>query len=98
MSSHSGLDKFVNTSFVRNRAPTGGALHLAGTASLYGCLFEENVSDEGGGPAVFNLKAISEQRNSSFSRNAFGCDSEAFLQFDNKVSQHAGLFAYRCFR
>ena len=67
--SASGQDKFVNTSFVRNSAGVGGALRLAGTASVENCSFLENFSGDGGGPVVSNIGVVSKITGSSFRDN-----------------------------
>lgn len=79
--SASGQDKFVNTTFVRNSAGVGGALRLAGTASVENCSFLENFSGYGGGSVVSNIGVVSKMTRSSFRDNVFYCDPEAFLSF-----------------
>ncbi|CAM9586626.1 unnamed protein product, partial [Laminaria digitata] len=64
-----GPDYIFNTSFVRNTARVGGALRLAGMASLDNCDFVENTSDEGEGPAASNIGYISNFSKSSFVDN-----------------------------
>lgn len=82
--SASGQDRFVNTSFVMNSAGVGGALRLAGTASVENCLFLENFSGDGGGPVVSNIGVVSNISGTSFRDNVFYCDPGEFLSF-NKV-------------
>ena len=76
-----GHDVFFNSSFIGNRAKVGGALQLAGSASLDRCSFKDNVSGVGGGPAVSNIGSISGVSNSSFVRNVFSCELGTFLTF-----------------
>ncbi|CAN0137715.1 unnamed protein product, partial [Ectocarpus fasciculatus] len=79
--SASGQDLFEDTVFSGNQAVTGGALRLAGRASLENCSFVENVSDEGEGAAVSNVGVISEISNTSFSGNVFNCAPDTFLNY-----------------
>lgn len=72
---------FVNTMFVNNVARSGGALQLAGTASIIICLFEGNVADSGGGPAAYNIGYISELINNTVINNIPSCETEYFLNF-----------------
>ena len=44
--STAGVDEIIDTGFTRNIARVGGALRLAGKASIKGCSFEENVAAE----------------------------------------------------
>ena len=76
-----GQDAFFNSSFIGNRAKVGGALQLAGSASIDYCSFKDNVSGVGGGPAVSNIGSISGVSNSSFVRNILSCDQGTFLTF-----------------
>eukprot|EP00903_Cladosiphon_okamuranus_P011652 g10960.t1 len=78
--SGSGVDMFINTLFEHNSAAQGGALRLAGSASVQNCTFLENVSDGRGGAAVLNIGHLSVS-NSSFRDNAFNCEIEEFLDF-----------------
>lgn len=80
--SASGQDAFHNTTFEGNEARVGGALRLAGIASIDSCFFEENVSELGGGPAVFNNAYISSVANSYFYHNVFKCGAQEFLYFN----------------
>ena len=82
--SASGQDLFNSTTFVGNKARVGGALRLAGKASVVNCSFIENISDLGGGPAVSNVGYISNVSNSYFRGNVFDCEAEMILDF--KVS------------
>ena len=82
--SASGQDLFNRTTFVDNKARVGGALRLAGKASVVNCSFIENVSDLGGGPAVSNVGYIYNVSISYFRGNVFDCEAEMFLDF--KVS------------
>ena len=59
VSSAAGQDMFVNTTFVHNVAGNGGALQLASTASIIGCLFEDNAAYSEGGPVVSNIGYLS---------------------------------------
>ncbi|CAB1114887.1 unnamed protein product [Ectocarpus sp. CCAP 1310/34] len=79
--SASGQDLFEDTVFRGNQAVTGGALRLAGRASLENCSFVENLSDEGEGAAVSNVGIISEISNTSFSGNVFNCAPDTFLNY-----------------
>lgn len=77
-----GQDVFVDCLFKNNQAGTGGALRLAGTATLENCSFVENVSEDGGGAAVSNIGSISKMDNISYRGNVFSCDSGMFLDFN----------------
>lgn len=77
----SGRDTFIDTSFVHNSAGVGGALRLAGEASLDNCSFVENISDEDGGPAVSNIGFISNVSFTSFRENKFVCNVQHFFTF-----------------
>ena len=79
--SASGLDVFANTFFEGNVAKMGGALRLAGKASIDNCSFTDNVSALGGGPAVSNVGLISNITASNFHHNVFNCEPHAFLDF-----------------
>ena len=79
--SASGQDVFTNTLFKGNVAKIGGALRLAGKASVDNCSFNDNVSETGGGPAISNVGFISEVTNSTFHHNAFNCEPMTFLDF-----------------
>lgn len=74
-----GIDAIIDTVFIRNIARVGGALRLAGKASIEGCSFEENVAALEGGPAVHNIGYISEMSNCHFNGNVFDCKEGAFL-------------------
>eukprot|EP00903_Cladosiphon_okamuranus_P013951 g12975.t1 len=81
--SASGHDAFVGSVFQGNMAGTsGGALRLAGTASVDNCSFEENVSNDGGGAALSNIGVISKMENASFRGNVFACPPGMFLGFN----------------
>ena len=80
--SASGEDAFLRTIFKGNQATLGGALRLAGTASVDGCSFDDSVSELGGRPAVSNVGCMSNVTNSSFKNDVFGCDSQTFLDFN----------------
>ncbi|CAN0496731.1 unnamed protein product, partial [Scytosiphon promiscuus] len=67
--SGAGLDIFSNTLFKGNRAGVGGALRLAGVASIDNCSFVENTSDDEQGPAVSNIGIISSISNATFAHN-----------------------------
>eukprot|EP00903_Cladosiphon_okamuranus_P013950 g12974.t1 len=81
--SASGHDAFVGSVFQGNMAGTsGGALRLAGTASVGNCSFEENISNDGGGAALSNIGVISKMENASFRGNVFACPPGMFLGFN----------------
>ena len=80
--SAAGQDIFNNTLFKGNEARAGGALRLGGSASIDNCLFEENISELGEGPAVSNVGYLSSVTNSIFLDNAFNCDPQTFLDFN----------------
>eukprot|EP00752_Nemacystus_decipiens_P008479 g7576.t1 len=80
--SAAGQDTYVRDFFEGNKAGTGGALRLAGTASMENCSFLENVSDAGEGAAVSNIGFISEMSDIFFSGNAFDCQPGTFLDFN----------------
>ena len=86
--SASGEDAFLRTIFKGNQATLGGALRLAGTASVDNCSFDDNVSELGGGPAVSNVGYMSNVTNSSFKNNVFSCDSQTFLDFNVKSASY----------
>lgn len=83
--SAAGQDAYIGSLFEGNQAGAGGALRLAGTASVDKCSFVENISGDGGGAAVSNIGFISNMANVSFSGNAFDCQPGTFLDF--KVSR-----------
>lgn len=83
-----GHDSLISSVFEGNSAGTGGALRLAGTASVYNCSFVENVSADGGGAAVSNIGFISTMEGIAFSGNAFDCQEGTFLDF-KKVGRDA---------
>ena len=83
--SAAGQDAYLGNFFEGNRAGTGGALRLAGTASVDNCSFVENVSDDGGGAAVSNIGFVSRMANVSFSGNVFDCAPGTFLDFNVSV-------------
>lgn len=85
MHTAAGQDILTNTSFVENKAGTGGALRLAGTAALDNCSFIDNVSDEESGAAVSNIGYISSMMDNSFRGNVYNCEPGTFLNF-NEVS------------
>lgn len=81
--SASGYDAFVGSVFQGNMAGTsGGALRLAGTASVDNCSFEENVSNDVGGAALSNIGVISKMKNVSFTGNVFACPPGKYLDFN----------------
>eukprot|EP00752_Nemacystus_decipiens_P002289 g2167.t1 len=80
--SAAGQDAYRGSLFERNKAGTGGALRLAGTASVDDCSFVENASDDGEGAAVSNIGFISSMSNATFSGNVFDCEPGTFLDFD----------------
>ena len=79
--SASGKDIFIDTLFKGNKAGVGGALRLAGTASVKNCFFYENLSDLGGGPAVSNIGYMTNVTNCLFNDNIFDCENQTFLDF-----------------
>ena len=86
--SASGHDSFVGSVFQGNMAGTsGGALRLAGTASVDNCSFVENVSSDGDGSAVSNIGVISKMENASFRDNIFACPTGMFLDFNAVCSK-----------
>ena len=84
--SASGKDAFIGTVFERNSALLGGALRLAGEASVDNCSFIDNVSQPGGGPAVFNVGTMSTDAGIYFNGNVFSCENQTFLNFKVSVS------------
>ena len=80
----SGEDVFNDTLFEANEARVGGALRLAGIASIVNCSFIENISGLDGGPAVSNIGYVSNVTTSYFHDNVFNCENQMFLSF-NKV-------------
>ncbi|CAB1118550.1 unnamed protein product [Ectocarpus sp. CCAP 1310/34] len=80
--SAAGQDAFVGNVFVGNKAGTGGALRMAGTASVENCSFVDNVSDDGEGAALSNIGFISKMAHIYFSENVFDCPSGTFLDFN----------------
>ena len=83
--SAAGKDYFVNTSFVGNVAKQGGALRLAGTASIVECHFERNLAAEGGGPAISDVGYTEEMRSTYFVDNDFSCDPGFFLLYEKVI-------------
>ena len=80
--SAAGQDTYVRSVFEGNKAGTGGALRLAGAASVENCSFVDNVSDDGEGAAVSNIGFISGMTDVFFSGNAFDCAPGTFLDFN----------------
>eukprot|EP00903_Cladosiphon_okamuranus_P014549 g13496.t1 len=80
--SAAGHDDIIYSTFEDNMAGTGGALRLAGTASIDGCSFVENFSNDGEGAVVSNIGTISSMVNISFSGNGFNCPAGMFLDFN----------------
>lgn len=83
--SAAGYDSIFDSTFEDNAARTGGAMRLAGTASIDGCSFVENFSDAGEGAVVSNIGTISWMSNITFSGNVFNCPAGTFLDY-NAVS------------
>ena len=81
VSSAAGQDIFLNTTFVRNVAGNGGALQLAGTASIIDCLFEGNAAYSEGGPVVSNIGYLSLVINNTLRGNVLNCEKGLFLHF-----------------
>ena len=79
--SSAGRDSFRKSWFEKNSAAVGGALRLAGEASLYKCLFVDNVSGFDKGPAVSNIGFISNVTDNIFRGNVFSCDPGMYLIF-----------------
>ena len=89
--SAAGQDAFNSSVFEGNKAGTGGALRLAGTASMESCRFVENLSDDGGGAAVSNIGSMWKVENLSFSGNVFDCEPGMFLSYSEvRVGVRAG--------
>ena len=84
--SASGKDAFIRTVFKGNSASYGGALRLDGEASVDSCSFIDNVSQPGGGPAVFNVGAVLNETDIYFNGNVFSCERQMFLEFEVSVS------------
>ena len=84
--SASGKDAFIGTVFEGNSASLGGALRIAGQASIDNCSFIDNVSQPGGGPAVFNVGTMSNETDVYFNGNVFSCERQMFLNFEVSVS------------
>lgn len=80
--SAAGKDVYISSDFTGNKAGTGGALRLAGTAWMENCSFVENVSDDGQGAAVSNIGLISSMTDVFFGGNAFDCEPGMFLDFN----------------
>lgn len=76
-----GRDTFNDSVFIDNSAAVGGALWLAGSATIANCSFVDNVADEDGGPAVSNIGLINTVTDSIFDGNVFSCQDETFLDF-----------------
>ncbi len=79
--SAAGQDYIVDSVFEGNMAGAGGALRLAGMASIVNCSFVENVSNDGGGAAVSNIGSISWMTNVSFSGNVLLCPPDMFMDY-----------------
>ena len=56
-------------------------MQLSGTASITSCLFEDNIAESGGGPAIFNIGYISKANLSSFLDNILDCENGTYLKF-----------------
>eukprot|EP00903_Cladosiphon_okamuranus_P005767 g5717.t2 len=80
--SAAGHDSIVDSTFEDNAAGTGGAMRLAGTASIDSCSFVENFSEDGGGAVVSNIGTISGISNISFDGNGFSCPAGMFLHYN----------------
>eukprot|EP00752_Nemacystus_decipiens_P009937 g8861.t1 len=79
--SAAGQDLFVDCLFEDNESRTGGALRLAGTATIENCSFTDNISGDESGAAVSNIGFVSNMTSSSFRGNAFSCKPGLFLNF-----------------
>ena len=91
INSAAGKDTIFSSVFEGNSAGTGGALRLAGTASIYDCSFVENTSDDGEGAAVSNIGFIARVENISFDGNRFDCPSSMFQDYNT-------VWSYSCVR
>lgn len=83
--SGAGIDTFRDTEFTGNSATYGGALRLGGTASLHNCSFTDNTSNDGVGPAVYNIGFMSGISDNNFEDNVFNCEEGTFLDFNTSA-------------
>ena len=90
--SASGKDAFIGTVFEGNSALLGGALRLAGGASVDNCSFIDNVSLPGEGPVAFNVGTMSTGTDIYFNGKVFFCENQTFLDFKVSVS----FYLVRC--
>ncbi len=81
--SAAGVDALSSSVFEGNKAGTGGALRLGGTAYMDNCSFVENISDNGGGAAVSISGATLVMENISFSGNVFNCEPGMYLNYSS---------------
>ena len=95
--SASGRDMFVETTLKGNTAGDGGALRLTSTSKISGCLFEENKSDVGGGPAVAFFGTSLDIYRSNFIDNIFSCSYGTYLEFDEVNRFTVLLCLLECF-
>ena len=82
INSVAGKDEFDSCVFEDNSAGTGGALRLAGEATVHNCSFVENTSNDGEGAAVSNIGYLSKIDHVSFSGNSFDCPSSMYLHYN----------------
>ena len=78
--SSAGKDVITESVFKSNVAPAGGSVRLAGTSIMTGCVFEDNISLEGNGPAVSNIGSLV-SGNNTFTGNIFDCKEGEFLEY-----------------
>lgn len=81
INSVAGQDDIESSIFEDNSAGTGGAMRLAGAASVNNCSFVESTSNDGEGPAMPNIGYFSRMENNYFSSNGFDCPSSMFLDY-----------------
>ena len=80
-----GVVGITNTVFKGNKASVGGALWIAGAASLENCAFEENISDVDGGQAITTIGSDFNIDNCNFINNLYDCEPETYLD-ESEVS------------
>lgn len=89
--SAAGKDLVTNCTFVSNTATQGGAMRLAGSASLSSCCFEKNRADIGGGPAMSNVGLTDKLESCLFANNDVRCSPGSFLDFFHVCQFRVGL-------
>ncbi|CAM9233132.1 unnamed protein product [Scytosiphon promiscuus] len=77
-----GEEVFADCVFGGNTARVGGAMRLAGTASVINSSFVEKVSADGEGSAISNIGLITSVKNTSFHGNVFDCGAGMFVDFE----------------